>query len=1035
MSISKHIIFLLAMMALCVVLSGTAAAQPSVDINKSTNGEDADTAPGPMILVGETVTWTYVVNNTGNESLTNVTVVDDQQGNATYQSGDTNTNNILDPGEVWIYNLTGTATAGQYENNATVTALNNSTQYNDTDPSHYFGANPQIDIEKSTNGQDADTPSGPSLHVGDTVTWTYEVNNTGNVNMTNINVTDDQEGNATYQSGDNSNGILEPGEVWIYNLTGTATLGQYENNATVTGIYNGTTYSDYDLSHYTGLGETEIDLNFSCWDPCGTKVFQCDQDNTFALEHIYPANVVISSQGTYYIDLTPLDSYISEGDLRITSCNSYEPNTVVGFDDGGGDAGKAIVSTLSSSHLVCYVDLKGDGFDIEDPLYFNIDGNNNVSSGDIRITASPALNVYNETGGLVWAAGAFGGKWTVVALGDEDRGDSLEDVGTGNLTDLIRYMDADCDGEWSEGDKLYLNQPYEEPNEHFDDFVTIGDTRLYVSEDDECDLECGTKVIQNESDVTYALILFENSTDAPLVGIYAGEEVYLNMDGDGIVSVGDIRLSNVSTTYDPNSMVESGDTDLGHALSFLPSDVIRYYDFDGNGGYSLGDPLYIDLDNDNVVSDDDIRLTQVPVVDTGSYTAGQVGMQWSVVFGGPLSGDADVGWELEKLLNETGMEAELWELLGYVDSDCSGDWNEVDKLYLQQIVNINNENGNEYYSIQHNMFVTVGDLRFYVPPEAIQEENWYACGTKVMPCNTDVTHALYYWEFLPSLDPDVGFFDKNDNDEFDVGEAAYLDMDGSGNVSIGDVRLTEAICWHTNYSANTKVLDQHAEDLEHDLNFGPGYGDGIFGFGYLFFVDLNDNDAYDVTDPLYIETDFIDLDAPNWWEDVGPSPGDIRLTQVPVVNDSFGTAGSIGAAFSQVELADGDTEWLFYHYADPAGLSLINPVENSTFIFDVDCSGDWTCNDMLYLAQITELEDLNHTGVVTAGDLRLYIPEEFVSTEEPGPQPEYNPYDTNENHIIEMEELMQAIEDWQTGSLSMEDLMVLIDYYNVGSYS
>ena len=56
----------------------TSAVTPAIDIEKATNGEDADSPTGPIIAVGGTVTWTYVVTNTGNVALTNVTVSDDQ---------------------------------------------------------------------------------------------------------------------------------------------------------------------------------------------------------------------------------------------------------------------------------------------------------------------------------------------------------------------------------------------------------------------------------------------------------------------------------------------------------------------------------------------------------------------------------------------------------------------------------------------------------------------------------------------------------------------------------------------------------------------------------------------------------------------------------------------------------------------------------------------------------------------------------------------------------------------------------------------
>ncbi len=90
----------------------------------------------------------------------------------------------------------------------------------------YQTLNPGIDIEKLTNGVDADTPeSAAEITSGDTVTWTYEITNTGNVSFAknDIVVTDDQEGiitNITHQ-GDGDN-ILAPGETWIYQETGTA---------------------------------------------------------------------------------------------------------------------------------------------------------------------------------------------------------------------------------------------------------------------------------------------------------------------------------------------------------------------------------------------------------------------------------------------------------------------------------------------------------------------------------------------------------------------------------------------------------------------------------------------------------------------------------------------------------------------------------------------------------------------------------------------------------------------------------------------
>lgn len=115
------------------------AVGPSIQIEKSTNGEDADEAPGPTILVGSPVTWQYVVTNTGTIPLTSVTIVDDRSV-AVVCPGTT-----LAVGQSMTCTGSGVATAGQYRNVGTVTATSASGTVTDTDPSHYFGRLPETD--------------------------------------------------------------------------------------------------------------------------------------------------------------------------------------------------------------------------------------------------------------------------------------------------------------------------------------------------------------------------------------------------------------------------------------------------------------------------------------------------------------------------------------------------------------------------------------------------------------------------------------------------------------------------------------------------------------------------------------------------------------------------------------------------------------------------------------------------------------------------------------------------------------------------
>lgn len=111
---------------------------------------------------------------------------------------------------------------------------------------------PSIDIEKHTNGYDADNPKGPQLTEGDDVKWEYIVTNTGSVALYNIVVTDDREGTINCPKK-----TLVVGETMTCTLHSTARVYQYENSATVVGEdNNGTVVTDTDMSHYWGEGKT-----------------------------------------------------------------------------------------------------------------------------------------------------------------------------------------------------------------------------------------------------------------------------------------------------------------------------------------------------------------------------------------------------------------------------------------------------------------------------------------------------------------------------------------------------------------------------------------------------------------------------------------------------------------------------------------------------------------------------------------------------------------------------------------------------------
>ncbi len=264
---------------------------PAIDIEKDTNGLQSDEPTGATIVAGDPVTWTYVVENTGDVALADAVVADsdpavvvdcDIDGDGALDG--TNVIPLLLPGDIVTCESTGVAQAGQYSNNSTVSGnpvlpdfsdpavdpsdpstwptdaaaysepLNPVTgapaleDPEDEDPSHYIGIDPEpaIDIEKDTNGAQSDEAPGNPIVAGAAVTWTYVVANTGTVALADATVTDidstgasvvvdcDIDGDGALD-GTNVIPLLVPGGSVTCESTGVAGPGPYSNNASVSG--------------------------------------------------------------------------------------------------------------------------------------------------------------------------------------------------------------------------------------------------------------------------------------------------------------------------------------------------------------------------------------------------------------------------------------------------------------------------------------------------------------------------------------------------------------------------------------------------------------------------------------------------------------------------------------------------------------------------------------------------------------------------------------------------------------------------------
>jgi len=123
-------------------LSSILVEKPAISIVKKVNGDDANTATGPLVAIGDTVNFEYIVQNTGNVTLSGITVTDNKGVNVTCPETE------LNPGVSMTCTGSAIAIEGQYTNIGTV----NTTSHPDvtaSDPANYYGVK-KIDICHAT---------------------------------------------------------------------------------------------------------------------------------------------------------------------------------------------------------------------------------------------------------------------------------------------------------------------------------------------------------------------------------------------------------------------------------------------------------------------------------------------------------------------------------------------------------------------------------------------------------------------------------------------------------------------------------------------------------------------------------------------------------------------------------------------------------------------------------------------------------------------------------------------------------------------
>ena len=255
----------------------------------------------PMAKVGEDIVWTITVRNTGNQPLNQVTVTDTMTGNpsgsVSLTSNEENVS-ISDSDTVATIQTLGvgssveiTATykvqeadAGKSLNNTAVAIDEDSHQGEETPEDPVVVEKPELSIFKEAK------ITGTTVTLGDQINYTITVTNTGNVDLTNVTVTDNRMPNSVNVAigeGEATSTDVSEGKVTI----GTLAKGQ---DATITYSY---TVTAADVENGTVLNSATGDSDQTdSTDPSTTETWVSDPGAVT----VTPADITLYTGGTGY---------------------------------------------------------------------------------------------------------------------------------------------------------------------------------------------------------------------------------------------------------------------------------------------------------------------------------------------------------------------------------------------------------------------------------------------------------------------------------------------------------------------------------------------------------------------------------------------------------------------------------------------------------------------------------------------------------------------------------------------------------------
>ena len=550
-------------------------------------------------------------------------------------------------------------------------------------------------------------------------------------------------------------------------------------------------------------------------DCCGTPLVAVPGGD-WGFVDIYPTGALdgeLNLGEPVFLDLDNSGT-VTTSDIKITTKSTTVTNGVATSSGTGSFANVAGSDTEINDALITIAgyalngfDANGNGvFDFADTLYLDVDADQLPGPGDVRIS--------KPTTGSSLAAGSM------PKAGDADTVHELAALAGAALA----FHDADVSTTVGSTEAIYIDADNSGT-------VTARDVRLQAAGGTTLS---GAQVLAADSDVTNPLtaipgngFMFNDRNGNTLFD--AADALYIEMDGDAVVEVGDLRVAKGTATISLGRVTGSP-ADINAPLVAVATGF-SYFDFNGGGAYTFQDAIYLDSDADGLVSPRDVRLSlgTTPLTPAGDIvldTDSEVEFCFDFAFGGGA--------------------------LAYVEESGPGTVNVDEPVYFDRA---------------GDLFVSTNDVRIF-PPSGIG-----TAGSFVKASDNDNANVMLA---LPG--GTFAWHDSNGDGLYSTkgtgtqNDAVYYDMDSSGTVTAGDVRITKAALGTG--TAGSKVFGA-AGDLNSQLT--AFVGEVIRG------IDSDGDGTFTLDDALYLNIDVVGDTALVAAGCV--TPADIRLS---------GTGGSSG---------------------------------------------------------------------------------------------------------------------------------------------